>query len=419
MLAVSKLYCSRPPFGGVPGINRTDSENECRVRLHVLPLSAAQQKPAVVWNATRTCNLNCPACTTNSGPRKYRGEMTGEEARGFIRNLASFGVAELRFAGGEPLVRVDLPDLVACASDCGIRPALITNGTLVTPAVARRLADSGVESVSVRLDALEPDLDRLRGTRGSLQATLAGLRCLREAGLRVSLRVALTKRNQRSLDGILDFVERERIERVCFHHLVYAGRGNDPSEDLTHGETRRAMDLILRRAEDFEQRGVEIEIFTADNDVDGVYLYLKLSRKDPVRAAAVYRHLELRGGGAGSSGVGIASVDAGGNVHPDSYWSHYSFGNVREKSFGSIWTDQSDPLTAGLKNRLPLLKGRCANCRFKKICGGSLRVRAERVYGDPWMEDPACYLTQEEIAGEWPQFKEAMENDVLTERQAA
>jgi radical SAM protein with 4Fe4S-binding SPASM domain len=60
--------------------------------------------------------------------------------------------------------------------------------------------------------------------------------------------------------------------------------------------------------------------------------------------------------------------------------------------------DESQPLMKGLKNRLPLLKGKCATCKFLNMCGGSLRVRAKRVYDDPWMPDPACYLTEEEIS---------------------
>jgi radical SAM protein with 4Fe4S-binding SPASM domain len=75
-----------------------------------------------------------------------------------------------------------------------------------------------------------------------------------------------------------------------------------------------------------------------------------------------------------------------------------SFGNVKTRKFSEIWQDTSDPIMAGLKNRVELLKGRCATCRFKTICGGSLRARAEISTGDPWAEDPGCYLTDDEIA---------------------
>ena len=325
----------------------------------------------------------------------------------------------LSFSGGEPLIRPGIVELAAYASDCGLHPALSTNGTLVTLALARRLKDAELGLVNLHLNTVGPQADTLRDRPGSYNATLTGLRNLLEAGLRVGLQATLTRRNYSTLDSIFDFVEREKIDRVCIHHLVYTGRGNQPVEDLSHDQTRQAMDLILRRAEDFRRRGLNISVLTADNYVDGPYLYLKLAQKDPVRAADVYRHLEMSGGGTHSSGVGIAGVDAEGNVHPDPYWSHYSFGSLREKSFASIWTDESDPLMAGLKNRLQLLKGRCANCRFKQICGGSSRVRAEQIYGDPWMPDPACYLTEREITQELPHSTEIMENDVLLEKRAA
>ena len=117
--------------------------------------------------------------------------------------------------------------------------------------------------------------------------------------------------------------------------------------------------------------------------------------------------------------LGLAGIDPAGNVHPDSYWDNCILGNVRETRFGKIWEESSDPLLQGLRDRLPLLKGRCANCRWKLACGGNLRVRAEAVFGDPWMSDPACYLTNEEISKDVTEQIEAMEDDVLLSQQAA
>ena len=107
--------------------------------------------------------------------------------------------------------------------------------------------------------------------------------------------------------------------------------------------------------------------------------------------------LEWNGGGANSSGVGIANIDSYGNVHPDQFWQTYTAGNVRERPFSEIWTDSREPLLTALRDRLPKLKGRCASCRWNTLCGGSFRVRALQVTGDPWGPDPTCYLTDEEI----------------------
>jgi radical SAM protein with 4Fe4S-binding SPASM domain len=83
-------------------------------------------------------------------------------------------------------------------------------------------------------------------------------------------------------------------------------------------------------------------------------------------------------------------------VHPDQFWMQHTLGNVKERRFSAIWQDMSDPLLAGLRDRAPRLTGRCGACRWKDVCGGSFRVRALQVHGDPWAEDPGCYLTDEE-----------------------
>jgi radical SAM protein with 4Fe4S-binding SPASM domain len=104
--------------------------------------------------------------------------------------------------------------------------------------------------------------------------------------------------------------------------------------------------------------------------------------------------------GGNSSGVNIANIDNLGNVHPDTMWWHYSLGNVRERPFSEIWTDTSDPLMAGLKASPRRIEGRCGQCTYFDICGGNTRVRAHQLTGNPWAEDPACYLSDEEIGVE-------------------
>jgi len=131
------------------------------------------------------------------------------------------------------------------------------------------------------------------------------------------------------------------------------------------------------------------------NHTDGIFLYLKLKREDPIKAEKVLKLLKNNGGNR--TGMAIGSVDWYGNVHPDQFTSNYSIGNVSEKSFGEIWSAQSNKLLWKLRNRKSLLKGRCSKCQWLDICNGNVRVRAEAVYGDLWQSDPACYLTDSEI----------------------
>ncbi|HEY5738911.1 MAG TPA: SPASM domain-containing protein, partial [Gammaproteobacteria bacterium] len=115
----------------------------------------------------------------------------------------------------------------------------------------------------------------------------------------------------------------------------------------------------------------------------------------PERVEALRRQL-LRWGG-NSSGINIANIDNLGNVHPDTMWWDYTLGNVRQRPFSQIWQDTTDPLMAGLKASPRPLEGRCASCRERAICGGNSRTRAWQLTGNPWAEDPGCYLSDAEI----------------------
>jgi len=188
----------------------------------------------------------------------------------------------------------------------------------------------------------------------------------------------------------------EGIDRLCFYHLVYTGRGSRlASHDLHPKETRQVVDFIFKATLDLLRREQFKEVLTVDNHTDGVYLYLKVLSQDKQKATEVYRLLKLNGGN--SSGIGIAAIDEVGNIHPDQFWRHHSLGNVRETPFSIVWEGNTEPLLNALRNRKVYLKGRCQRCRYLEICGGNFRVRAEAVYGDVWAPDPACYLTDGEI----------------------
>ncbi|HKZ45778.1 MAG TPA: SPASM domain-containing protein, partial [Thermodesulfobacteriota bacterium] len=258
--------------------------------------------------------------------------------------------------------------------------------------------ETGFSYVGISFDGIGEVNDKFRGMEGAFDLALRGVKNCMEVGQKVGLRLTLTRRNYEDLHNIFDFIEKEGIQRACFYHLVYAGRGSDlRKDDLSHEESRKAIDIILERTMDFHKRGLKKDILTVDNHVDGPYLYMKLKEIDPKKAEEVYKLMAWNGGGAYSSGVGIGNIDFNGNVHADQFWQDHTFGNIRKRPFSEIWMDTSDALMKGLKNRLPLLKGRCADCKWIKICGGSFRYRAVKVYNDLWMHDPACYLTDEEI----------------------
>ncbi len=353
--------------------------------------------PVVVWNSTRTCNLKCRHCYMSSDAKKYADELSTEEAKRFIDDLAEFNVPALLFSGGEPLIRPDFFELATYAASKGVRPTLSTNGTLITLEVAQKLKDIGVGYVGISLDGLQDVNDKFRGKEGAFEAAMQGIKNCVAVDQRVGLRFTINHHNIQELENIFDFIERENINRVCFYHLVYSGRGNAMmDQDVTAEESRKAMDIIIRRTKDFEERGLEKEILTVDNHCDGVYMYLKaLAEGDDALAEQIKKYISMNGGNR--SGMAFGEVDPLGYVHPDQFTQHHTFGNVRERKFGDIWTDRSNELMAGLKDRKPLLKGRCSQCKYLNNCNGNFRTRAEAKTGDFWESDPSCYLTDEEI----------------------
>ena len=353
--------------------------------------------PVVVWNSTRTCNLKCRHCYMSSDAKKYNNELSTKEAKQFIDDLAEFKVPVLLFSGGEPLIRPDFFELADYAAKKGVRPTLSTNGTLITPEVARKIKDIGVGYVGISLDGLREVNDKFRGKAGAFEAAMNGIKNCVAVDQRVGLRFTINHHNIQELENIFDFIEEENINRVCFYHLVYSGRGNQMmDEDVTAEESRRAMDIIIRRTRDFEERGLKKEILTVDNHCDGVYMYLKaLYEGKSELAQQIKKYISMNGGNR--SGIAFAEVDPMGYVHPDQFTQHHTFGNVRERKFGDIWQDVSNPIMAGLKDRKPLLKGRCSKCKYLDNCNGNFRTRAEARTGDFWESDPSCYLTDEEI----------------------
>lgn len=394
MINISKLYCGQITPGDWLryGIGGGQKPGEC------VPKKASERKPIVVWNITSRCNLKCVHCYNDSGANTKSSEATTPEAMAVLDDLAEYGVPSVLFSGGEPLTRKDLFDLISHAVDRGLRAVISTNGTLIDADRARQIRKIGVSYVGISLDGIGPVNDQFRGVKGAFEDAVAGIRNCMDAGVRVGLRLTLTRRNVQDLEQLFDFFEKEGIERACFYHLVPSGRGQDMfADDLTHAQSRAALEMILAKTKAFKEAGKKTDILTVDNHVDGIYLYRKLLGEDPEKAAEVWTLLTWNGGGLNSSGVGIGCIDFHGKVHADQFWGHYDLGDIHEQKFSQIWSRDDEPLLRGLRNRREYIKGRCRLCRFFDGCGGSLRVRADLYFRDPWAPEPACYLTDEEI----------------------
>ena len=395
MINISKLYCDEVTPGdwlryGKEGSGEREGE--------IVPKKASERKPIVVWNITRNCNLKCVHCYNDSGAGKKCNDASTEEAKAVLDDLAAFGIPSVLFSGGEPFMRHDLFELIKYATDKGLRAVISTNGTLITPEAAARIKEYGVSYVGISLDGIGEINDKFRGVDGAFDRTVEGIKNCQAVGQRIGLRLTLTKRNVADLEALFDFFEQYGIERACFYHLVPSGRGQIISDDdLTHAQSREAIELIMAKTKAFKEAGRKTDILTVDNHVDGIYLYLKLLKEDPEKAKDIWKLLTWNGGGLNSSGVGIGCLDFNGKVHANQFWGHYDLGDIHDKPFSEIWSNNEEPLLKGLRNRRDYVKGRCRLCKFFDGCGGSLRVRADLHFGDTWAPDPACYLTDEEI----------------------
>ena len=390
MIGISKLYCGAVEPSDVLRYNRHSGQWPA----HLLQFSS-DKKPVVVWNMTRRCNLKCVHCYSNSADIDYPDELTTEEGKKLIDDLASFGSPVILFSGGEPLLRPDLLELAKYATDRGLRAVISTNGTLITKDIAAKLKKIGLSYVGVSLDGLKKTHDRFRGRKGAFDLAIEGIRNCRDAGIKVGLRFTVNKHNLADVPAMFDLLRKEKIERLCFYHLVYTGRGSKlREEDLSHEETRKLIDLIAAKTRQMFDEGLSPEILTVDNHADGPYLYLKMKEENPERAGEVLELLKMNEGN--SSGLGIGCVSWDGEVYPDQFWRNQPLGNIRQKPFSKIWTDEKNELLVKLKDKKQHVHGRCAACSWLTVCGGNFRARAESA-GDLWGPDPACYLKDEEI----------------------
>ncbi|MBK1840396.1 heme d1 biosynthesis radical SAM protein NirJ [Azospirillum sp. YIM B02556] len=374
------------------------------MRMLTAPASAQPTKnppppgggPVVIWNLVRRCNLSCLHCYSFSADHDFPGELSTAEAFRVLDDLKAAGVSVLILSGGEPLMRPDLFDITRRAKALGFYVGLSSNGTLIDRTRVAAIAAAGYDYVGVSLDGLAPTHDRFRRRAGAFDEALQGIRLCRDAGLRVGLRLTLTEQTAADLPALLALMAEERIDKFYLSHLNYAGRGNAHRRmDAMKETTRVAMGRLFETALADARAGRPREIVTGNNDADGAFLLMWAAERFPDRRAALERRLVRWGGNA--SGVGIANIDTQGDVHPDTMWGHHTLGNIRARRFADIWNDRSDPILAGLKQRPRPVGGRCAGCRFLAICNGNTRVRAEKLTGDPWAEDPGCYLTAAEI----------------------
>ncbi len=359
---------------------------------HLLAFSE-KRRPIIFWNLTNRCNLACSHCYINAHPGARRAdELTTAEMKAVIDDLAAMGTPLILLSGGEPLVRDDFWEIAGYIKEKGMKSALSTNGTLIDPAVALRLKNTGVEYVGVSLDGANAAThDRLRNRAGSFEESLRALRACRGTGLPCGVRITVSQDNYRELGALIDLALSVGASRFCVYWLVPSGRGQDghSGRQLGHAEVQEVIDILFKKAHEIDPE--RMEILTVDSPQDSVYFLRRMREEDRENARTVEQLLSFMGSGC-SAGDRVANIDPSGNVYPCQFAQEPSMriGNVREEKFSSLWNNAENKVLAVFRKRPVRLEGACGTCTERRLCGGGCRVRAWAQNRSLAAEDPFC-----------------------------
>lgn len=356
--------------------------------------------PLVVWNATPACNLTCKHCYFGAIQERSDEELSTAEVKSFIDTLAEMDVPVFVFSGGEPFVRNDIAELAAYADEHGIRPIASSNGTYLTEERAQAVADAGMAYVGVSLDGVGETHDEFRGMEGSFDRAVDGIRNAQRAGMGTGIRSTMTEDTIDDLPDLVDLSVDLGVDRLNVFHLIYTGRGGTiTGSDLPFEETRAMVDYLYERTHELAESHPDMQLLTAGNYADAIYLYQKIRADNPEYEKRARELLFEDGPGRvvkkGDAGPKVVNVDYRGDVHPSMFLPNITLGNIQEKSLAEILAE-SDVWQA-LANPVEHLSGRCGQCSYREICGGNSRARAYATHGELWAEDPRCYLTDGEL----------------------
>ena len=344
------------------------------------------------WETTVGCNLKCMHCRAVAEPGRSPEELTTEEARGFVDDLASFSNPILILSGGEPLYRPDILEIASYASEKEVRVALATNGTLVDGGMAKRIHEAGVQRASISIDGIDAKThDAFRGADGAFETALEGARHLRRSGVEVQFNTTVTRHNIDELPQIVAMAEREGAKALHIFLLVPVGCGLEVSEEqqISDEEYERVLNWYYEAS---RKTRMEMRATCAPH-------YYRIIRQ---RAREEGRKVTPKTDGMAAmtkgclAGSAVCFVSYKGDVMPCGYFP-VPAGNVRQQSIKEIW--ETSELFDELRNP-DILEGKCGVCEYRMVCGGC-RARAYGETGNYLEEEPFCvYEPQMKPKGE-------------------
>ena len=350
------------------------------------------ERPFVaIWETTQACDLSCVHCRASAQPNRNPFELSTTEAQHLIDEIAAMQVPVFVLTGGDPLKRPDIFDLVKYATDQGVRISLTPSATpLLTRGAIEKLKNAGLARLAISLDGPTAEIhDAFRKVPGSFKWTLDAVRWAHELHLPVQINTTITRHNLKYLDQVIELMEQLDIVLWSVFFLVPTGRGSD-------------IDLIS--AEEFEY------VFAKLYETSRRVLFdIKSTEAQHYRRYLLQRRTELRRQGATpanklphfigistpdgigrarkgiNDGKGFVFISHVGEVFPSGFLP-VSGGNIRQTPLAEIYRDS--PLFKSLRDSSNL-EGKCGDCEYKELCGGS-RARSYALTGDMFAEEPCC-----------------------------
>jgi len=324
---------------------------------------------------TNRCNLRCKHCYANSGIDSRIPDITFEKFLDVLEELNELGTSVIALAGGEPLLRVDLCEIVKAITEKNILLFLNSNGQLLTLDYAKKLKKSGLNHIEISIDGLEKNHDIVRG-KGTFKKAMEGFKNAQKAGLGVGIMTVVCRQNVEDAEKLIDFFYKKKAIGIGFIRFKPVGRGELVKDwELSPLERKKFVETIYEKKVFYNQKGFNVKVETPISILAAQHYpdFLK-------------KNLYLNGAIRGCPG-GIISmhINADGTVTSCSQMP-LTVGSIYMSSIKDLWNNSE----LFLKLRSRIYKGKCAGCRNLDICGGC-RTAAYLATGDVMGEDPGCW----------------------------
>ena len=321
----------------------------------------------VSWNVTNACNMYCDHCYREAGC-KAEEELSTQEAKTLLEQIAKARFKIMIFSGGEPLMRPDIVELVAYATKLGLRPVFGTNGTLITLEMAKKLKAAGAMGMGISLDSLDKAKhNEFRKFPGAWEGAVRGMENCRKAGLPFQIHTTVMDWNNAELESITDFAVEKGAVAHHFFFLVPTGRAKSiEAESLRAEQYEDTLTRIMKK-----QQQVDIE--------------LKPTCAPQFMRIADQMGIKTRFRRGCLAGTAYCIISPRGKVQPCAYL-NMELGDVRKTPFDEIW--QNNEVLKTL--RTLDYKDGCGACEYKGACGGCRARAAFYNDGDYMAEEPWC-----------------------------